>query len=77
MGWNEVSIQPKKQKELLLDLNPKEKKIIDLLREIDNVEIDVMLKKLQSSTGDLATSLLELELRGLILSLPGKRYKLA
>jgi predicted Rossmann fold nucleotide-binding protein DprA/Smf involved in DNA uptake len=36
-----------------------------------------MLKKLQSSTGDLATSLLELELRGLILSLPGKRYKLA
>ena len=77
MGWNEVSIQPKKQKELLLDLNPKEKKIIDLLREIDNVEIDVMLKKLQSSTSELATSLLELELRGLILSLPGKRYKLA
>lgn len=76
MGWSDQKKLPKKQRELILDLNPKEQLIVDLLKTLDIVEIDQLLAKSKCSTGELATTLLELEFKGIVHSLPGKRYKL-
>lgn len=77
MGWKENKIIPKRQKELLLDLNINEKRILEILKDYDSLEIDLILKKYGSSIGELVSVLLELELRGIIISLPGKRYRIA
>lgn len=77
MRWNDGDLKPKRiQKQLALDLNPEEKVIFDLLNEHGELEIDRLSATTGISTGNLAGSLLEMEMNGLIMSLPGKRYKL-
>lgn len=56
--------------------NQEEQEIISLLQTKKEVEIDVMALELNTSVSTLAMQLLNLEFQGLILSLPGKRYKL-
>lgn len=63
------------QQELFVQLDPTEQRIVDLL-----VENDVMLLEEVASACELtlpraAALLLEMELRGLILALPGGRYQ--
>lgn len=76
MGWKNQKIAPKIQRELNLNLTAFDRKILDIIKELSIVEIDVLLKQLNCSTGELATALLELEFSGAIIALPGKRYKL-
>lgn len=77
MNWNDEKVKPKAQKQLILDLNPKEKKIVDLLKNHEQLEIDELMKYLKSNHSEYSATLLELEMNGVILSLPGKSYKLS
>jgi DNA processing protein len=77
MNWSNEIIKPKAQKQLLLNFNAKEKKIVDILKEHPQLEIDVLMKLLKSNHSEYSATLLELEMNGVIVSLPGKSYKLS
>lgn len=76
MGWDEKKIYKPKQQLLLFDLNDDEKNICTMIQKLDIAEIDILCKQLQMSSGKMASILLDLELKGVIQTLPGKRYKL-
>ena len=64
------------QKKLFVDLTEKEKVIIDLLQEEDEAGIDKLSFKSKIPNSVLASLLLELEFKGMLKTLPGKRYVL-
>jgi len=78
MGWQQTKkITPKKQKELFIELSAEEKIIIDILKEKEAVHIDELNFKSGMNSSIVAASILTLELQNVILSLPGKLYRLA
>ncbi|MBC7828378.1 MAG: DNA-protecting protein DprA [Chitinophagaceae bacterium] len=77
MGWDNTTLRSKKnQKELFIELTNEEKIITNLLQEKENVSIDELVLKSGCSSSTLAATILNLELKNVILSLPGKMYKL-
>lgn len=76
MSWSSEKVKPKAQKQLFLNLDPKEKRIVELLKEHGQIEIDQLMKLMRSNNSEYAATLLELEMNGIIISLPGKRFKL-
>ncbi|MDB5281690.1 MAG: dprA [Bacteroidota bacterium] len=79
MRWNTDGTskkQTKQQRLPLLDLADDEKAIYSLLSEKGEVEIDKLVQETGMNSSLLAASLLEMEMNGIIVSLPGKRYKL-
>ena len=78
MGWDEkpVSKKIKKQKELFVELSKEEQIIIDILTEKETVSIDEINLNSGLSSSAVAGALLNLELQGVIASLPGKLYRL-
>lgn len=77
MNWDESTKKQRKPwTELALDLSKTEKLIIQLIAESEDMGIDELNAQLNLSSGEMATALLELELKGLILSLPGKHYRI-
>jgi DNA processing protein len=78
LGWNDIRRKPvKAQKELFTDMSEEEKKLVEIIKDKDGVAIDEINLKLNLSSSTIAAAMLNLELQGLIISLPGKRYKLA
>ncbi|MEI6313058.1 MAG: DNA-processing protein DprA [Bacteroidota bacterium] len=77
MAWSTPKKKPMAQKELFLELNKLEFKIVSQLKEFEIIDIDYFIKLQLATPGELATCLLELEFKGIVFSLPGKRYKLA
>ncbi len=76
MGWHNSSPRTKKiQKELFIELNDDEKAVVNLLQE-KNASIDDLVLKSGCSSSSLAAAILNLELKNVIQSLPGKMYKL-
>jgi len=76
MGWEARKPKTKKQKELFIELLPQEKLIIEMLQEKDNIHIDEIHLRSGLSNSSVAAAILNLELQGVIVSLPGKIYKL-
>jgi len=77
MNWNEKERPAlKKQRELFIELSPAEKTITDILLEKESCSIDELYIKSGLSSSGAAQALLMLEMQGIILSLPGKMYKL-
>jgi DNA processing protein len=77
MGWAPVNTpQPIPQKAMFVDLNDDEKKILSLLQEKEQVPIDELNLKSGLSVSGVAAAVLNLELKNIIQSLPGKRYSL-
>lgn len=66
----------KKQRQLLLNLNDDEQSIYKALNEAGELDIDMLTVRTQLNSSVLASILLEMEMNDIILSLPGKRYKL-
>ena len=64
------------QKKLFIDLTEKEKVIIDLLQQEDEAGIDKLSFKTKIPNTEMASLLLELEFKGMLKTLPGKRYVL-
>jgi DNA processing protein len=77
MGWMDNNdTQPKKQQKLLLDLNPEDQKIIDLIIKAGSISIDDLQTNLSITQSKLAMALLNLEMQSVIISLPGKVYRM-
>jgi DNA processing protein len=53
-----------------------EERLLGLLRSEDSLTIDELTAHSQLDASAIALNLLNLELKGLICSLPGKRYRL-
>ncbi len=78
MGWEERKKPTiKKQKELFIELSNDEKIIIEILKEKTSVHIDEINFKSGMSSGSVAAAILGLELQNVVLSLPGKQYRIA
>jgi DNA processing protein len=67
----------KKQRELFIELSPDEKIVVDIIQQRDGIQIDELYFKSGLSSSAVATALLMLEMQNIVLSLPGKIYRLA
>jgi len=77
MNWsNHNKPVPKKQRELFIELTPEEKKITEILQVQGTAQIDELYVKTGFSSSVVAKALLMLEMQGVVVSLPGKVYKL-
>ena len=77
MNWISTPKQTvKKQRELFIELLPDEKIVVDILQQQENIQIDELYFKSGLSSSAVATALLMLEMQGVVVSLPGKVYKL-
>lgn len=67
----------KKQRELFIELSDDEKIVIDILQQKETTQIDELYFKSGLSSSAAASALLNLEMQAVVISLPGKVYKLA
>ena len=77
MGWQDQKTTPSRQKEIFIELNELEKNIVELLRSQSLMHVDEIGQKISLYGSQLAATLLSLEFKGVIASLPGKMYKLS
>lgn len=77
LGWSDKK-KPvvKKQKELFIELTADEKIIVELLSEQEGIPIDTLYLRSGLSSSQVAAALLKLELQHIVVSLPGKMYRL-
>ena len=66
----------KQQRQLALTLNEEEQKIYNALNEKSELAIDELASHTEMNASSLASTLLEMEMNSILVSLPGKRYKL-
>ncbi|MBK9192424.1 MAG: DNA-protecting protein DprA [Crocinitomicaceae bacterium] len=76
MGWEEKEKNPVIQPQLFPELNDEEDKIVGILREKGETEIDTISFLSEMSAGMLSMHLFNLELKGLVRVAPGKKYSL-
>ena len=78
MGWEEKSqkTNSKFQKELFIELSKEEKIVVDILKEKEMVSIDEINIRSGLSSSAVAAAILNMELQGVVASLPGKLYRL-
>ena len=77
MGWvQQKKSSPKKQRELFIELSADERIIVDILQQNDSIQVDELYLKSGLSASKVASALLTLEMQGVVVSLPGKIYKL-
>jgi DNA processing protein len=76
MNWNETSKVAPIQQKLFPDLDEDEMKIVELLQEKEELSIDVISLKTETPLQILNGLLLQLEMKEIIKSLPGKRFRL-
>lgn len=78
MNWKPLSKpNPKKQRELFIELSTDERIIVDILQQKDHFQIDELYIKSGLSSSAAAAAILMLEMQGILVSLPGKIYKLS
>jgi DNA processing protein len=77
MRWNDDKKPTiKKQRQLFIELSPEEKIIVNILQLQEMMHTDELRFKSGLTSGAMATALLGLEMQHIIISLPGKMYKL-
>jgi DNA processing protein len=77
MGWEDKPPATQKvQPELFIPLTEVEQRIMDILREREQMHIDVINATTGFPNSRNAGALLELEMKDLIYSMPGRIYKL-
>jgi DNA processing protein len=74
MQWTEAGKPRAIQAQLLLDLSAAEMRIVDIVRRQPEIAIDQLTLQTEMSPGELASLILGLEFRGILKTLPGKRY---
>ena len=76
MNWkSEIKAKPV-QKQLFINLNPEEQKVFDILNGKDHMHADELLHASAMTSSQLASTLLMMEMQGLVKALPGKFYRL-
>lgn len=76
MMWDKLDQTKTIQKSMFVELSPEEKTILDLL-QAQETGIDELSFKLSLSPSIMASVLLEMEFKGLVKSIPGKRFIIA
>ena len=76
MNWGSDKKPKAVQRQLFLNLSSDEQKIIDLLQSRENVHSDELYHHTGLPSSLLAATLLQLEMQGLIKTLPGKYYRM-
>lgn len=79
MNWDSAktdTIASPIQPQLFLDLNEQEEKIYTILKQQEKVHIDLLTQQAQFPMSILSSVLLQLEMKGVVVSLPGKQYKI-
>ena len=76
LEWQSLPFE-RAQMQLFDTLSEAEKPLVELLRSGDSLSIDQLNRRLGEPPASLAGTLLSLEMRGAIQSLPGHRYRLA
>jgi DNA processing protein len=76
MNWEQETNKPAPFKADYSDLDSEESQIVNLLLGRDGVLLDDLSWKAQIPVSRLAAILLNLEFRGIVKSLPGKKYRL-
>ena len=76
MSWDKAKKKRAVQPQLFLHMSPDEQKIVDLLSSRDSVHADEILYHSGLAYPTLAATLLQLEMQGLIKTLPGKYYRM-
>ncbi len=76
MRWEEHGNQKAIQQQLFVELTEAEKIVVDLLNQYEAVGIDQLSGAMQLASSQMASLLLELEFKGIVRALPGKRYVL-
>lgn len=79
MGWDNQSQKKKKeprQQDLFASLTTEEQSILDKLSDIESLHIDQLARELEIPAYQLFTTLLEMEMKGIIKNLPGNLYAL-
>lgn len=74
MRWDEPRQPKQTQAQLFSALDPDEIPIVNIIRERPEIPIDQLALAAQLAPGTLASHILNLEFRGIIRTLPGKRY---
>ena len=74
MGWDQQNKNGPIQQVLRLDLPEKEEHLLRILDEHPSSNLDFIAHQLNTTPGNLAEHLLQLEIKGLVKSLPGNRY---
>ncbi|MBT8218804.1 MAG: DNA-processing protein DprA [Bacteroidia bacterium] len=73
MGWEKKS-PTESQRSLFVELPTKEKQLLEIIKTKENPTIDLLSYESQIPQSELSTLLLSLEFKGLIKTLPGKRF---
>ncbi|NUM30793.1 MAG: DNA-protecting protein DprA [Bacteroidetes bacterium] len=76
LGWNIEKNIKSKQKQLPINLNEDEKQIFNLFKNTETLEIDKIINLSGLNSGQVALTLLDLEIKGYIKTLPGKRFQI-
>lgn len=76
MGWEKITDGKPIQQKLFHTLTPSEQKIVELLKNQETRGIDTIAYHTQMTPSELAAVIFNLELNGVIKSLPGKQYML-
>jgi len=76
MNWRGDKKKKVVQKQLMLALSVEEQKIVDLLQTKDSVHADELYHYTGFNSSQLAATLLQLEMQGVIKALPGKNYRI-
>jgi DNA processing protein len=76
MNWSKEAKPKAVQRQLFINLLPDEQKIVDLLLTRDSIHADEIFHHTGLANSQLAATLLQLEMQGLIKTLPGKYYRM-
>ncbi|MDR0793536.1 MAG: DNA-processing protein DprA [Chitinophagaceae bacterium] len=76
MNWVSGKTTVKKQRELFIELSAEETIIVNILKEKEETSIDELNLKSELSSSRVAAAILNLELQNVIVSLPGKMYRM-
>ena len=74
MNWDNAHPKSAKILPLFIEVSEEERPIIDFLRDNPEAPIDIITQSLHLSPTEAAKYLLQLEIQGIIRTLPGKRY---
>ncbi|MDD4108155.1 MAG: DNA-processing protein DprA [Prolixibacteraceae bacterium] len=76
MGWETTCLEKPLQKELFTNLTPEEDRIVELLRKEKKLFIDQLSDKMKMPGRRVSAILMNLELKNVLIALPGKMYTL-
>jgi DNA processing protein len=75
MGWAKKEKAKNVQTKIFVDLKEEEELILEVMREKGKIQIDSLSLETELTMSQAMVHLLNLELNGLVRSLPGKRYE--